>query len=60
MVWGENDLLVFPTGAERVLEVVPESRLITFERCGHCPQIEEADRFVDLLVQFPHQFAQAA
>ncbi|MEA2347049.1 MAG: hypothetical protein QOG62_836 [Thermoleophilaceae bacterium] len=60
MVWGANDLLVFPTGAERVLEVVPDSRLVTFEHCGHCPQIEEADRFVELLVEFPHQFAKAA
>jgi pimeloyl-ACP methyl ester carboxylesterase len=60
LVWGTNDALVFPTGAERVLEIVPESTLVTFERCGHCPQIEEADRLVDLLVEFPHQLAQAA
>jgi pimeloyl-ACP methyl ester carboxylesterase len=60
LVWGTHDALVFPTGAERVLEIVPESTLVTFERCGHCPQIEEADRLVDLLVEFPHQLAQAA
>ena len=60
LVWGSRDLLVFQTGADRVLEVVEQSRLVTFDGCGHCPQIEDADRFANLLVEFPHELAQAA
>jgi pimeloyl-ACP methyl ester carboxylesterase len=60
LVWGKRDLLVFQTGAERVLETVEDSRLIVLDDCGHCPQIEAADRFVELLVEFPRDLARAA
>ena len=60
LVWGRQDLLVFQTGAERVLEVVPESRLELIEDCGHCPQIEAPERFAELLLEFPASLARAA
>ena len=53
LVWGENDLLVFQTGAEDVLEAAPEARLELIEDCGHCPQLECPDRIVELLLGFP-------
>lgn len=53
MVWGERDVMVFPTGAGRVLEAVEDSRLVTMERCGHSPQIERPDRLAELLLEFP-------
>src|SRR3712207_7275929 len=37
----------------RVLEMVPRSRLVTIQDCGHCPQLEEPDRFTELLLDFP-------
>jgi pimeloyl-ACP methyl ester carboxylesterase len=61
LVWGRNDLLVFPTGARRVLDASPAgSRLEMIEDCGHCPQIEAPERFVELLLEFPEQAAKAA
>ena len=52
LVWGRQDLLVFQSGAERVLEAVPDSRLEVIDDCGHCPQLERPDRLGDLLLDF--------
>ena len=52
LVWGRQDLLVFQSGAERVLSVVPDSRLEIIDECGHCPQLERPDRLGDLLLDF--------
>lgn len=57
LVWGDSDLLVFPTGAERVLETVPDSRLEVIPSCGHCPQIEAVDTFVGLVLDFADSVA---
>jgi pimeloyl-ACP methyl ester carboxylesterase len=60
LVWGRNDLLVFQTGAQRVLEAAPEARLEVIEDCGHCPQLECPERLFELLVDFPTRLARAA
>ena len=52
LVWGRQDLLVFQSGAERVLDAVPGSRLEVIDECGHCPQLERPDRLGDLLLDF--------
>lgn len=59
LVWGRQDVMVFQTGAERVLDVVPESALVTIEDCGHCPQLEAPDRLSGLLLDFPAAHAAA-
>ena len=59
MVWGERDVMVFPTGARRVLDAVEGSRLVTLEGCGHSPQIEEPDQLADLVLEFPASLADA-
>jgi pimeloyl-ACP methyl ester carboxylesterase len=60
LVWGRQDLLVFQTGAERVLDAVPDSTLEVIEDCGHCPQLEAPERLMELLVDFPERAARAA
>jgi pimeloyl-ACP methyl ester carboxylesterase len=60
LVWGRHDLLVFQTGAERVLEAAPQGRLEVIEDCGHCPQIEAPDRLTELILEFAGQRARAA
>ncbi len=52
MVWGTEDRMVYPTGADRVLATVPGSRLELIEGCGHCPQIEEPRLFPQMLLDF--------
>ena len=53
LVWGRQDVMVFQTGADRVLEAVDESQLVVIEDCGHCPQLEAPDRLAGLLLDFP-------
>jgi pimeloyl-ACP methyl ester carboxylesterase len=60
LVWGEQDVMVFQTGAERVLKTVPDSRLELIDRCGHCPQVEAPGRLASLLLDFPSPVARAA
>jgi pimeloyl-ACP methyl ester carboxylesterase len=60
LVWGANDVMVFRTGAERVLAAAPAARLVVVEDCGHCPQIECPELLTDLVVGFPDTVAKAA
>jgi pimeloyl-ACP methyl ester carboxylesterase len=60
LVWGRQDLLVFQTGAERVLEVAPEASLEVLDDCGHCPQLECPERLHEPLVDFPARLERAA
>lgn len=53
IVWGELDRMVFPTGAQRVLDTVPGSRLVRIPGVGHCPQIEAPELMAGLLEEFP-------
>jgi pimeloyl-ACP methyl ester carboxylesterase len=52
LVWGDRDRIVFWRGAKRVLDAVPGSRLELLPGIGHCPQVEAAARFTDLLLDF--------
>lgn len=53
VVWGEKDAMVYPKGAQRVLDSIPDARLELIPDCGHCPQIECAEQFAELLLEFP-------
>ena len=53
IVWGEKDAMVYPKGAQRVIDTVPGARLELLDECGHCPQVECPERFCELLLEFP-------
>lgn len=52
IVWGEEDGLVHPKYAHRFNEAIPGSRLVTISQAGHMPQIEAADRFNRVVMDF--------
>jgi pimeloyl-ACP methyl ester carboxylesterase len=60
VVWGRQDRMVFPSGAQLVLDAIPDARLELIDDCGHCPQIEAPDAFAKLLLDFPASYARAA
>ncbi|MDQ6836485.1 MAG: alpha/beta fold hydrolase [Actinomycetota bacterium] len=60
LIWGDRDRLVFARGAERVLDAVPDARLELLEGVGHCPQVEAAERFTQLLMEFADERAQTS
>jgi len=53
LIWGDQDRMVFASGADRVLREVDDARLEVIEHCGHCPQLEATARVADLLGEFP-------
>ena len=53
LVWGDRDRLVSHRGAQVVLEALPSTRVELLTGVGHCPQIEAADRVLELLLEFP-------
>jgi pimeloyl-ACP methyl ester carboxylesterase len=57
LVWGDRDRLLFHRGAQRILDAVPGSTLTLLAGIGHCPQVEEPDRFTELLVEFAEELA---
>lgn len=60
LVWGDRDRMVSHSGARHLLERLAEVRYEELVGCGHCPQLEEADRFADLLLAFSAERARAA
>lgn len=57
LVWGKSDRLVPSSGAQRVLDAVPGTRLELLPRVGHLPQIESPRRFTELIVDFADELA---
>jgi pimeloyl-ACP methyl ester carboxylesterase len=41
IVWGRNDWIVPVAHAERAHRLIPNSRLVILDRCGHCPELEQ-------------------
>jgi pimeloyl-ACP methyl ester carboxylesterase len=52
IVWGRQDR-VFPSNqAERAARLLPNSKLLLMDNCGHYPQWEQPDLFADALETF--------
>ena len=52
IVWGANDQLVSVKDAERLEDLIPDSRREVFERTGHVAMLERPERFNQLLREF--------
>jgi len=55
LIWGERDRMVSSRGARHVLDALDGRGGLTYELiadCGHCPQVEEPDRFTEALLAF--------
>lgn len=52
IVWGDDDKVIPAGYGPAYRDLVPGARLEVFERCGHLPHVEMADRFADLVKAF--------
>jgi pimeloyl-ACP methyl ester carboxylesterase len=52
LVWGDRDRMVSHKGSRRIIDAVPETTYELLRGVGHCPQVEAADRVVELLEEF--------
>jgi pimeloyl-ACP methyl ester carboxylesterase len=53
MIWGRRDPLADVAGAQLVLDAVPASRLVVFEDCGHCAQVQRPADVARLIADLP-------
>lgn len=51
-LWGQHDTLIPVSHAHSAHARVPTSRLEVFEDSGHFPQLDEPERFVEVLGEF--------
>ena len=52
LIWGDRDRMVSHSGAQRVLDALPDTGYELLEGVGHCPQVEAPERVVALLLEF--------
>ncbi|HEY5195061.1 MAG TPA: alpha/beta hydrolase [Solirubrobacteraceae bacterium] len=52
LIWGERDSIIPVSHGRATHERMPNSRLEVFPHSGHFPQLDEPERFLDVLVQF--------
>lgn len=52
VVWGRADQLLPPAQAEALRRLLPQVEIQIWDRCGHLPQIECAQRFNELALEF--------
>lgn len=51
---GRTDWITPVSSAQTIASLIPDSRLVIFEKSGHSPQIEEADEFQAVVRDFLH------
>ncbi len=52
IVWGHDDELLPPVYGDKLHDGIAGSRLVTFDRCGHVPQLEKAAEFNQAVLEF--------
>lgn len=52
LVWGEQDTITPLWVGEKFNQLLPNSRLEIFDKCGHAPMMEQPDRFNKTLADF--------
>ena len=55
-LWGEADRTHRQTDKHSVLSLAPDAELISLASAGHCPELEEPERFCDILQTFVSRF----
>ena len=52
IVWGENDNVIPIRNGEKLYREILHSRFVVFKNCGHVPQEEAAESFVNVVTEF--------
>jgi pimeloyl-ACP methyl ester carboxylesterase len=52
LIWGEFDRVIPMHNGERLFNSILNSRLVILKDCGHIPQEEKPERFVELITEF--------
>lgn len=52
LIWGENDSVIPVRNGQCLYDAMLNSRLVVLKDCGHLPQEEKPERFVELVAEF--------
>jgi pimeloyl-ACP methyl ester carboxylesterase len=52
LVWGEHDSIIPVSHGHQAHTALPSSELAVLERSGHFPQLDEPERFLEVLLDF--------
>jgi pimeloyl-ACP methyl ester carboxylesterase len=52
LVWGEDDPIIPAAHGRAAHGLIPHSRYVEFEGSGHWPQLDDPERFADVLIDF--------
>jgi 2-hydroxy-6-oxonona-2,4-dienedioate hydrolase len=52
LLWGENDEVTTPEVAQMFHDLIPNSKLVMVDKCGHAPMIEHPQWFSDEVQKF--------
>jgi pimeloyl-ACP methyl ester carboxylesterase len=52
IVWGRQDRLVPLECGERYQKAIPGSQLVVIDNCGHAPQVEKPEEFLNIAMDF--------
>lgn len=52
IIWGADDRVILPDTANRIQANIPGSKLTIFDKCGHIPQEEMPERFLEEVEKF--------
>ena len=58
IIWGAKDRMIPPSNAERLLNDIPNSKLMMFDELGHIPQEEDPKQSVATAIEFLKSHAQ--
>jgi len=60
LIWGKHDKIVPLSSGERMAQLLPNARLEVLDKCGHWTQIEQTQKFNQLVIDFMKGQAAAA
>ncbi len=60
ILWGRHDAILPASGAADLEQRVPHAEVVMFEDSGHCPFLEEAEKYNAAVAQFTARLAPAA
>ena len=52
LVWGDCDTVTPLADGQKLLDKMPDARLVVFKDCGHVPQEEFSEQFVEVVADF--------
>ena len=52
VIWTSHDPTATPEEGKQIADMIPSSKFVVMNRCGHWPQFEDAEQFNRLHIEF--------